>query len=61
MQDFCQVKFKAALSGMRQFLAIETPFKMMKNALYFISTALFVLKILRFLSWLFGHVTEQLD
>ena len=28
----------------------------MKNALYFILKALFVLKIFKFLSWLFGHV-----
>ena len=30
--------------------------KMMKNAFYFIIKALFVLKIFKFLSWLFGHV-----
>ena len=29
---------------------------MMKNALYFIVKALFVLKIFKFLPWLFGHV-----
>ena len=27
--------FKGALSGLRQFLAIEAPIKMMKNAFYF--------------------------
>ena len=31
------------------------PFKMMKNSFYFILKALFVLKIFKFLSWLFGH------
>ena len=33
--------------------------KMMKNAFYFILKALFVLKIFKFLSWLFGHVEEM--
>ena len=30
----------------------------MKNAFYFILKALFVLKIFKFLSWLFGHVEK---
>ena len=42
--------FKGALSGLRQFLATESPLKMMKNAFYFTSKALFALKIFRFLS-----------
>ena len=33
--------FKAALSGMRKFVATESPFKMMKNAFYFTLKALF--------------------
>ena len=37
--------FKAALAGPRQFLAAKSPLKMMKNAFYFTSKALFVLKI----------------
>ena len=41
---------KGALSGLRKFLAIESPLKLMKNAFYFISKALFVLKIFKFLS-----------
>ena len=41
---------KGALSGLRQFLATESPLKMIKNALYFTSKALFVLKIFKFLS-----------
>ena len=53
--------FKGALSGVRQFLAIESPLKIMKTAFYFNSKALFILKIFKFLSWLFGQVTEQLD
>ena len=34
---------------------------MMKNAFYFTLKALFVLKIFKFLSWLFGHVEKRLD
>ena len=41
---------KGALSGLRQFLATESPLKMMKNALYFTLKTLFVLKIFKFLS-----------
>ena len=41
---------KAALSSLRQFLAIESPLKMMKNAFYFTLKALLVLKISNFLS-----------
>ena len=41
---------KGALSGLRQFLATESPLKMMKNVFYFTSKALFVLKIFKFLS-----------
>ena len=39
---------KGTLSGLRQFLATESPLKMMKNAFYFTSKALFVLKISKF-------------
>ena len=42
--------FKDALSGLRQFLATESPLKMMKNAFYFTLKALFGLKIFKFLS-----------
>ena len=35
--------------------------KTKKNAFYFTSKALFVLKIFKFLSWLFGHVSKRLD
>ena len=34
---------------------------MMKKAFYFTSKAPFVLKIFKFLSWLFGHVAKRLD
>ena len=36
---------KGALSFLRQFLATESPLKVMKNVFCFISKALFVLKI----------------
>ena len=46
-----QRKFlKGPLSGLRQFLATESPLKMMKKAFYSMSKALFVLKIFKFLS-----------
>ena len=43
------IQIEGAPSSLRQFLAIERPLKMMKNA-YFTSKALFVLKIFKFLS-----------
>ena len=45
---------------MRQFLAAESPLKMMKNAFYFTSKALLVLKIFKFLSRLFAHAAKRL-
>ena len=36
----------------------NSPSKMMKNAFYFILKALFVLKISKFLSWLFEHAEK---
>ena len=36
----------------------DSPWKMTKNVFYFILKALFVLKIFKFLPWLFGHVEE---
>ena len=41
---------KGALSGLRQVLATESAFKMMKNGFYFTLKCLCVLKILKFLS-----------
>ena len=52
---------KGALSGLKHFLASESPLKMMKNAFYFTSKALFVLKIFKFLPWFLGHVAKRLD
>ena len=34
---------------------------MMKNAFYFTLKALFVLKVFKFLSWVFGHIEKRLD
>ena len=44
------VVIKGTFSDLRQFLANEGPLKVMKNAFYFASKALFVLKIFKFLS-----------
>ena len=38
---------------------IESPLKMMKNTSYFILKALFVLKMFKVFSWLFGHVEKM--
>ena len=43
-------QFKGALSGLRQSLASENPFKNMKNAFYFTLKALFVRKTFKVLS-----------
>ena len=43
------------------FLASESPLKKIRNAFYFTLKALFVLKIFKFLSWLFGHLGKRLD
>ena len=57
----CPKLLKGTLSGMRQFWAYENPFKMMKNAFYFTSKVLLLLKIFKFLSWLFGHAAKRVD
>ena len=49
---------KGALSGLRQFLATECPLKMMKNAFCFTLKALFVLKIYKFLAWIFVQIEK---
>ena len=51
---------KGAFSGLRELLATEIPLKMMKIAFYFTFKALFVLKILKFLSLIFSHVEKRL-
>ena len=52
---------KGALLGLRQFLTIESPLKMVKNVFYFTLKALFALKIFKFLSCEFGHIAKRLD
>ena len=56
----CHFYFKGALWGLVQFSATESPLKMMTNAFYFTSKALFIFKIFKFLSWLFSHVLKRL-
>ena len=58
---FTEEIVKGALSGLRQFLATESPLKIMKNDFFFILKAFFVFKIFKFLSWLFAHVEKGLD
>ena len=55
------VAFKGPLSGLGQFLATKSPLKMMENDIHFTLNALFVLKILKILFRLFGHVKKRLD
>ena len=53
--------FKGALSSLRQFLATESPLRMLKNVFYFTLKTLLVLEIFRFLSWIFGYVEKWFD
>ena len=55
------VQIKRTLSSLRQLLATDVPLKMIKNAFYSTLKAQLVLKIFKFLSWLFGHVEKLLD
>ena len=54
------MSLKGPLSGLRHFWPLK-PLKMMKYAFYFILKALFVLKIFKFLSSLFGHLEKRPD
>ena len=49
---------KVYLESLREFLATESPLKMMKNAFFFTLKALFVLKVFKFLSSLFTHAEK---
>ena len=56
---FCLAEIKVGLSPSKKVCVIcliESPLKMIRNAFYFILKALFVLKISKFLSQLFGHL-----
>ena len=56
---------KDAISGLRQVLVTENPLKMVQNEICESSKstveALFVLKVFKFLSSLFGHIEKCLD
>ena len=56
-----QFMLKGGLSTSKKSCVIcfsESPLKIMKNGFYFILKAPFVLKIFKFLSWLFGHLEK---
>ena len=48
--EIAACNINGALSSLRQFLAIESPLKLLKNAFNFTSEAFFVPKIFKFLS-----------
>ena len=59
LQENITKLFKVGISPSKKnrvICLIESPLKMMKNDFYFILKALFVLKLFRFLSRLFGRV-----
>ena len=58
---FLYFMLKGTLSGLTQFLAAESPLKMMKKGFYFTLISLFVLKIFKFFSRLFCHVENRVD
>ena len=49
-------RFTGKTSGLRQFLTIESPLKMMKNAFYFMLKALFILEL-----FTFGYIERWVD
>ena len=56
------MEYLKAHSGLRQFLATESSFTVMKNVFYFTLKALFVLeKYLNFCPDIFSHLEKQLD
>ena len=61
LSGYLKCTLKVGLSSSENFCIIcstESPLKMMKNAFYCIVKTLFVLKMFKFLSWLFGHVEK---
>ena len=50
---------KGVVSGMRQLLTTESPWKFIKNTFSFILKALFVFKVFKFFSRLFGGVEKM--
>ena len=61
MSPLNQTIFDSALSGLREFLARESPLKIMKNTFYYTLKALFVFPIFELLFSTFGHVGKRLD
>ena len=60
-KEFANITNKVGLSPSKKICVIslmESPLKMIRNTFYFILKGLFVLKIFKFLSWLFGHVEK---
>ena len=55
----CFQDIKGALSGLRQFLATESPLKLMKNPFHFTFKYHFALKIFKLLPWFFDHVKKR--
>ena len=61
---FCFLQFRLVLKSdshpSRKFFTCfnDNCSEVMKNAFYFVLIALFVLKIFKFLSWVFGHVEK---
>ena len=60
MRVYESLRFKGPVSGLRQFLTIENPLKIMKNSFYFMLKTIFVLKTFSFLSSHFGYLQKRL-
>ena len=52
---------KGPLLGQSQFLATESPLRMMKNSFYFTLEAFFVLKMFNFVLDFFDHVGKRVN
>ena len=52
---------KGPFFGQKKCLPTESSLKLMRKYFYFVLKALFVLKIFKFLSWLFGYVGKWFD
>ena len=57
--SFCQLKSDSHLTKITVLFAFnENLLKMMKNVFNFTLNALFIIKLLQYLSWVFGHVEK---
>ena len=61
MMVLANVAIKGALSGLKQISLTETSLEMKKNVFYFTLKALLVIKIFKFLSWIFDHIEKRFD